>query len=107
MRCYAIPNGRDCVPVNLGGNVGRDEVVNDITEQPLCKRFVTIAESVWVASRDDDGMRHSAEDLSYTVTRTILIWRHRVAPFRPRRAPGPLVGTLESRHSKNDGLSVG
>ena len=24
-----------------------------------------------------------------------------------KKAPGPLVGTLESRHSKNDGLSVG
>jgi hypothetical protein len=24
-----------------------------------------------------------------------------------KKAPGPLVGTLESSHSKNDGLSVG
>jgi len=24
-----------------------------------------------------------------------------------KKAPGPLVGTLERRHSKNDGFSVG
>jgi hypothetical protein len=28
-------------------------------------------------------------------------------PPAAKKAPGPLVGTLETRHSKNDGLSVG
>ncbi len=41
-------------------------------------------------------------------THTTSVWRHRVAPSWPvKKAPGPLVGTLGSRHSKNDGLPVG
>jgi hypothetical protein len=57
------------------------------------------SKSVWVASGDYDGMRHSAEDLSYTATRTIWMWRHRGAPARLRQESAGSTGRYTGKSS--------